>query len=181
MGRSDRFAMIDADKVAHDALKKSGTIHEMMRERLYEIAGTLDAKELSRMSFENPTILEGLRLASEPVLRLDILEAISNIKTPIILLNSVFLIENGWVPTCKRNVILVQAKPNQIGRWLRERGDDEVARLLSQMGVWDRRAALEREMAIGRKGCLWIFNNSSAPAAHEEADALSEQLLAFYG
>jgi dephospho-CoA kinase len=184
MSRSDKFGMIDADKIAYEALRKESTIHDMLRERIKEVTGTLDPKELGQKSWADHQLMDRLRRISEPVLRLDVLDQLAHMKMPIVLLNAVFLIENVWLPICKYNTVIVQAQNIQIHEWLSNRGlsDEQILdRLLSPMRARDRLTQLKDIQGIMRRGTIWIFNNSDTPTACEEADALCEQLLAFYG
>ena len=158
---------ISLDAVGHYVLSDSeGAIYRATREEiartfgesLMNEDGSIDRKELGKIVFADPFMLDQLNsIMREPILTR--LYEESKSETGVLLIEGAILVEANWTHLMNNNIILVDApEETRIKRLMDRMGVDRAeaeSRVHRQLSASERRMILEDDVALNRWGRIW--------------------------
>ena len=141
-------AIIDADKLAHEAYKPKTKLNQELVDEfgpgIRKADGSIDRKKLSQIVFDNPKSLARLNAIVHPHMRKMARTKIESLRkkgTPVVVLEGALLIEAEW--TDLANEVWVALTPPEVAvKRLKERGglteDEARARIQTQLPAAER-------------------------------------------
>lgn len=153
-------ATLDADQVVHEILAHDGAVVAAVTARFGPSvrlpSGGIDREALAGAVFGDPTALGDLERIVHPAVLTRVRAWLDRIRTPIVVVEAVKLIESGLSDACFA-VWLVVCEPNQQRSRLRERGWADAA--------IDRRLAATPPLAPRLAVATDVIDNSGPPSA----------------
>ena len=117
--------VIDADKVAHQVMRRGGEVHERIVAAfgpdVVGEAGEIDRKRLGHIVFKDPGALRRLEQITHPATGAEVRRRVARAETPVVVVEAIKLIEAGWHRTCQALWVTTCPPEQQIERLMRDR------------------------------------------------------------
>ncbi|MCE7937424.1 dephospho-CoA kinase [bacterium] len=153
-------ATLDADQVVHDILARDAAVIRAVVARfgggVERATGGIDRRALADTVFGDPAALEDLERLVHPAVHAAVRGWLDRIRTPVVAVEAVKLVESGLAATCSDVWLVVCAAAEQRSR-LRDRGWSH--------DVIDRRLAASPPLAPRLAVASEVIDNSGPPSA----------------
>lgn len=170
--------VVDADRLAHDAILPGGPCFEAVVERfgagILAADGTVDRAALGRIVFADAEARKELEAIVHPAVRRGIARAIEGSDAPIVIVDAALLVESGFHRDLDVLVVLRCPVETQIAR-LASRNGLSRSEALARIGA---QAPLEAKLAVADHV---IDTGGSLEATREQTAAVYRALLAELG
>ncbi|MGD9099785.1 MAG: dephospho-CoA kinase [Anaerolineae bacterium] len=117
--------VIDADKIAHQVMRRGSAVYERIVEAfglgVVGADGEIDRQHLGRTVFEDTQALRRLEEIVHPAVGVEIQRRIAAARTPLIVLEAIKLIEAGLHHLCQALWVTTCPSEQQIDRLMRDR------------------------------------------------------------
>jgi len=136
---------IDADLLAHQALKPNGPAHDQIIHRygssILDTHGAVDRSKLARIVFSNEKALIDLENILHPLIATAAANMIHHARLPIIVIEAIKLLESDLAKTCDSIWVVDAQKQVVLERLSRERGmnNAEIQKRLSHQSTLEKK------------------------------------------
>lgn len=150
---------IDADKLVHQLMQKGGPVYQAIVEEfgkyVLDEKGQISRPRLGKIVFSQPNALSRLEALTHPSVIKEVKRLITEIKSPVIVVEAIKLFESGLADECQ-SVWVVTAPPEMQLRRLVERrrmAPDQAKQRIRAQGS-QREKAIKADVIIDNSGAL---------------------------